>query len=217
MNILVLGATGRTGNWVLKLALERGYRVHALVRFPEKLQKHRNLKVFEGDASNHQDLCRSAKGCTAAISVLNISRKTDFPWSSLRTPEKYLSKVMANLVKVLPELHLSPLIVCSAWGVGDSKKELPFWFRLLVDNSNIGVAYKDHERQEKILERAPFDWVIVRPSGLTNSLKIQDIKVIENKAEKPNLTIGRKTLASFMLDCLTEKDYWNQRVIVSKA
>lgn len=217
MKLLILGATGRTGHWVLQLALERGFKVHALVRFPEKLQFHENLKVFIGNASNFQNLSEAAIDCNAVINVLNISRKTDFPWSKLRTPKHYLSDVMSNLIKILPDLNINPLIVCSAWGVGDSKKDLPFWFRFLVDYSNIGVAYKDHERQEKILESSTLDWVIVRPTGLTNSSKIQEVNIIENNCGKPNLTIGRKTLASFLLDCLTEKDYWCKRVIVSKV
>lgn len=217
MKLLILGATGRTGHWVLQLALERGFEVHVLVRFPEKIQAHENLKVFQGDASNFAHLYNAAIGCSAAISVLNISRKTDFPWSKLRTPEHYLSDVMTNLVKVLPDLKISPLIVCSAWGVGDSKKNLPFWFRLLVDFSNIGVAYRDHERQEKLLVDSTLDWVIVRPTGLTNSTKMQEIKLIKKNSEKPNLTISRKTLASFMLDCVSNETYRGKKIVVSKA
>lgn len=217
MKLLILGATGRTGHWVLQLALERGFKVHALVRFPDKLQPHENLKLFHGDASNDTHLYEAAKGCSAAISVLNISRKSDFPWSKLRTPKYYLSNVMENLVRVLSDLKIAPLIVCSAWGVGDSKKDLPTWFRILVDYSNIGVAYRDHERQEKILEASSLDWVILRPTGLTNSEKIQEIKIIQNNIGKPNLTINRKTLASFMLDCLSNERYWHQKIVVSKA
>lgn len=217
MQLLILGATGRTGHWVLKQALERGFKVHALVRFPEKLQPHVNLKVFQGDASNAMQLYRAAAGCSAAISVLNISRKTDFPWSKLSTPEHYLSSVMTNLVKAFPNVKVNPLIVCSAWGVGDSKKDLPFWFRLMVDYSNIGVAYRDHERQEKILEDSSLNWVIVRPTGLTNSEDFQEVKAIQDNSTKPKLTINRKTLASFMLDCVSDKSYWNKKIVVSKA
>lgn len=36
-HILLFGATGRTGIQVLKYALDKGYRVTALVRNPEKI------------------------------------------------------------------------------------------------------------------------------------------------------------------------------------
>ncbi|MEO0331023.1 MAG: hypothetical protein AAF223_04960, partial [Bacteroidota bacterium] len=46
------------------------------------------------------------------------------------------------------------------WGVADSINDIPKWFRWFIDNSNIGVAYQDHERQEKILSKSSLDWTI---------------------------------------------------------
>lgn len=46
-NIVVLGATGNTGLQLVEQALERNYKVTALVRSPEKLAhlQHKNLEV----------------------------------------------------------------------------------------------------------------------------------------------------------------------------
>ncbi len=48
-HILLYGATGKTGGWVLQYALEKGIEVNALVRNPAKLHNDSELvHVFEG-------------------------------------------------------------------------------------------------------------------------------------------------------------------------
>jgi putative NADH-flavin reductase len=217
MTLLLLGATGRTGKWVLKLALDQGLKVNVLVRNQKKIEEHKNLTFFQGDCSSYKDLNKAAYGSDVVISVLNISRKTDFPWSSLRTPKDYLSNVMSSLVKVLEKQKNTQLVICSAWGVAETKKDLPFWFKALIDYSNIGFAYKDHERQEKIVQNSLLKWTIIRPTGLTNTWSSNTIKVITDQESKPKLTISRKALAQFMLDCAVEKKYDYEKVVVSKS
>ncbi len=52
MNLLVLGATGRTGRLVVEQALAAGHTVTALVRSPEKLTTGgANLRVVKGEAT----------------------------------------------------------------------------------------------------------------------------------------------------------------------
>jgi len=69
-----------------------------MARNSERIEKHDRVTLFEGDASNPDDLANAIAGCDTVISVLNISRKSDFPWSALRTPKNFLSKTMGVLV-----------------------------------------------------------------------------------------------------------------------
>lgn len=151
MKILILGATGRTGKLVLKHALDNGYQVHCLARNSKRIRPQQGLTIFEGDANSHEDLKNAMTGCKAIISALNISRTSDFPWAKLRTPKTNLSDVMQKLTVIAKQEHIQRIVICSAWGVAETKKDLPFWFRWLIKYSNIGVAYKDHEKQEAIL------------------------------------------------------------------
>lgn len=48
-NILVLGGTGNTGRWVVKMATERGHRVRALVRSKASLEERDGLELVQGD------------------------------------------------------------------------------------------------------------------------------------------------------------------------
>lgn len=124
MKILLLGATGRTGRWVLHYAIEKGHTIHCLVRFPRKIKANINVTIFKGNANVLSALQQAIIGCNAVISVLNISRTSDFPWSPLRTPKKYLSEMMGKLVSVAGEEKIKRVIVCSAWGVAESRKEI---------------------------------------------------------------------------------------------
>jgi putative NADH-flavin reductase len=54
MNTIALfGGSGQTGLQFLKLALEKGLKIKALVRKPETLTvKHSNLEIIKGDVLN---------------------------------------------------------------------------------------------------------------------------------------------------------------------
>ncbi len=202
MTLLLLGATGRTGKWVLKEALLKGYGVHALVRDKSKIEPRNNLVVFEGSPINEQALAKASEGCNAVVSVLNISRTSDFPWAKLRTPNTFLSDTMRSLLRVTQEKGLKRLVVCSAWGVADTHAEIPWWFRWMIQNSNIGLAYADHQKQEQLIAESDLKWTIVRPVGLMNTKTIQKVRVSYGNTPKPRITIGRRSLAHFMVNAL---------------
>ncbi len=202
MTVLLLGATGRTGKWVLKEALDRGYTVHALVRNKTKLESMTNLVIFVGSPSDEETLAKASRGCNAAISVLNVSRTSDFPWAKLRTPKNFLSVTMRKLLGVTKNEGIERLLVCSAWGVAETGVEIPWWFRWMIDHSNIGAAYRDHAAQEQLIAESGLNWTIVRPVGLLNNSSIQKVRVSFTNAPKPRLTIGRRSLAHFIVNGL---------------
>ncbi|MEP1032033.1 NAD(P)-binding oxidoreductase [Ekhidna sp.] len=216
MKLLLLGATGRTGQLVLKRLLENRFPVHCLARNTERIAKQDGVTLFEGDASNREDLERAIVGCDAVISVLNISRQSDFPWSGLRTPKAFLSETMKQLIPVAEFNCTKRLVVCSAWGVAETRKDLPRWFRWLIDTSNIGASYADHERQERIIQDSTLDWTIVRPVGLTNSRKSQVVREIFDGKHKPRLTINRHSVAQYLVDCLKSDRLIRKKVVISK-
>jgi len=216
VKILILGATGRTGRLVLEIALARGYQVNCLVRDPEKLSISSDLiAIFEGNPANSHDLKLAIEGCDAVISVLNISRNSDFPWARLRTPATFLSEVMSQLVQIATKLKVNRIVVCSAWGVGTTGNDIPIWFKWLINNSNIGVAYQDHEKQEAIVRQSQLMWTIVRPVGLTNAKGLQKPIVSLDNRPIPRLTVSRKCLATFMIDTLLNDALASQAITLS--
>ena len=217
MKILVLGATGRTGKWIVQSALKKGYEVTCLVRYPEKVSSAERLTVLKGNPINIADLESVMSDCDAVISALNISRTSDFPWAKLRTPKTYLSDVMKNIIIAAKKNSVHRVVVCSAWGVLETRNDIPFWFRWTVDYSNIGVAYKDHERQEQLLENSGLNWTMVRPVGLTNFKSDEKVRESFQNVPKPSLMISRRSVARYMVESIGNKGLIGKKVVISKA
>lgn len=72
-DIVLLGATGYVGRAILKEALDRGEKVTAIVRNPDKLKDFNspNLTVVEGDITDPEVIVKYAKGKDAIISAYN--------------------------------------------------------------------------------------------------------------------------------------------------
>jgi putative NADH-flavin reductase len=216
--LLILGSTGRTGRYLLEEALTRGFEVNILVRDTQKITiTSEKLRVFEGTPSNQEDLAKALQGCTYVLSALNISRNTDFPWSGLRTPKDFLEKTIQNLIDLSKTNPLKNVMVISAWGVAETKQDIPFWFRWMIDFSNIKYGYLGHEQQEKFLQNSDLNYTIIRPVGLTNFEKPKPIIITKNNSPKPNLLISRKNVAGFMLDVLEEESLNRQVITISEG
>lgn len=218
MKILLLGATGRTGKHVVDEALRQGHELGCLVRRPEAIHvQHPKLTIYKGSPEKLGDLEKVIEGCEVVISVLNISRKSDFPWAPLRTPETMLSDFMTNLIKLSQTHVIKRVIACSAWGVSETKRFLPPWFVWLINHSNVGFAYRDHERQEEILMKSLLPWTIVRPTGLTNSKRNQEVIESYNNVPKPNFTIGRRSVAKYLIDAINNEALIRKAPVISAA
>jgi uncharacterized protein YbjT (DUF2867 family) len=211
MKILILGATGRTGSLLLKEAINEGYVINVLLRDKNKLQiSSPLLTVFEGTPTDKETLLPAMQGCQAILSTLNISRISDFPWAPLRSPENLLSASMKNIIELANQSNIKRIIITTAWGVNETKKDIPAWFRWLIDHSNIGYPYRDHEMQENLLKQSTLSWTAVRPVSLTNSVKNKNVQVSINNSPKPGLTISRQNVARFMIKVLQEDLYVKQ-------
>ncbi|MEX0968443.1 MAG: NAD(P)-binding oxidoreductase [Bacteroidia bacterium] len=214
--ILLLGATGRTGKLVLKKAVESGYAVNCLSRNSDRIEKQNGLTLFEGNPNHKPDLEKAISDCNAVISVLNISRRSDFPWAKLKTPGNYLSDVMKLLVSIAEKKNINRLAVVSAWGASETNNDIPKWFKWFIKNSNIGITYEDHERQEKLVTESKLAWTIIRPVGLTNSMREENIKETIDNKPKPSLTISRQSVAQYLVGCLNETELIRKKIVISK-
>ena len=103
----------------------------------------------------------------------------------------------------------------SAWGAKETKQDVPGAFRFLINRSNIGVAYRDHEAQEDLLAESELNWTILRPVGLTNKEIDEEVIISENNSPKPAMTISRKTVANMLLRSLSDSELNCRRIVIS--
>lgn len=70
--IVLIGASGFVGSAILNEALDRGHKVTAIVRHPEKISKsHKNLVVKKGDVASSETVTEVSKDADAVISAYN--------------------------------------------------------------------------------------------------------------------------------------------------
>ena len=73
MKVLVLGATGSVGQYILRLGTERGHEITALVRNPEKLKSWESrVRIVKGDALDKDAVEQAVRGQEAAIYAIGV-------------------------------------------------------------------------------------------------------------------------------------------------
>ncbi|RNA64172.1 SDR family oxidoreductase [Prosthecochloris sp. ZM_2] len=72
--VLVAGATGKTGTWIVRRLQHYGVPVRVLVRSAEKAGPLGNVDVVIGKIQNPEDIAQAVRGCSAVISALGSSQ-----------------------------------------------------------------------------------------------------------------------------------------------
>ena len=110
---------------------------------------------------------------------------------------------MNIVVRISKNENIKRISICSAWGVAETKNDIPKWFKWLINKSNIGIVYNEHEKQEEIISKSKLNWTIIRPVGLSNSKKEE--KIIETFNNKPNMLISRTSWTNLFFPNFKEK------------
>jgi putative NADH-flavin reductase len=99
--IVLIGASGFVGSAILKEALDRGHKVTAVVRNPEKITTvHKNLVVKQGDVSLSGTVIQVSKDADAVISAYNPGWKNpDIAVETTRVYRAILEGVRKSGVK----------------------------------------------------------------------------------------------------------------------
>ncbi|ROV97051.1 hypothetical protein VSDG_04195 [Cytospora chrysosperma] len=236
MQILILGATGRTGSLLLLEALRRGHNVTALVRNPSSLDsltsalpaaQKSSLTTVRGSPLNTSDVASAVATATSSpgggklvvLSALNSRRTSESPWAAPHptdSPPRMMADSIANVLSAASHggsaAEKPKVVYVSAIGVGASTANAHWVLRTLLAHSNVKLTYDDHEAAELELKEAGkgVDWVVVRPGRLTEGDDGSKPKVWP--AEKGMVGMlaktSRGTVARFVLDA-AEGSEWD--------
>ncbi len=204
MKIALFGATGGTGFQVLQQALTQGHTIHALVRNPATFaQTHPNLVVFPGDVRQQQPVTECVAGAEAVICTLG-TRQGEEPVEVAGT---------RTILQAMQSHHVRRLIVVTSIGVGDSKDQVPTFFKLLMKTA-LRKVMAAKEEQERLVTQSGLDWVIVRPGGLTNgSLTGRYTFGVEKSIMAGQ--VARADVADFVLKQLADDTFLHQTPAVT--
>jgi uncharacterized protein YbjT (DUF2867 family) len=164
VNILVVGASHGTGASAVRAALDRGHRVTAFARSPQKLAlEHAQLTRVAGDFHQAASVEAAVAGHDAVIVTASATSLGAF-----KENPRYFSHGTGNVMDAMKKEGVKRLVVLSALGTGDSRPLLNPIVRALLAGWLLKVPFEDHERQEEQVRASGLDWVIARPGRLTN-------------------------------------------------
>lgn len=158
MKLAVFGGTGRTGRLIVAQALAAGYKVKVLARDPDKLAPAFGLEFIKGDVLDGGRVMATLTGCDAAVIALGIVKGT---------PQEVCSRGTDLILQAAAKLGVRKVVAISSLGVGDSRQDLPWVFRI-VAGLLLKKVLKDKAVQEERIQASSLDWTIVRPAALTD-------------------------------------------------
>ena len=190
MNLVVLGATGRTGRLVVEQALAAGHTVTALVRSPEKLTTgESNLRVVTGQATDTSTLSNAMEGANAVISTLGGKGSV-------------IEDSTAAIVAAARTTGVSRVIVLSTFAA--ERDRLGAGTRLLT-GIGMGAMLKDKRAGEDLLRRSDLEWTIAYASVLSDGPASGSVVVLpEGARRRLSERISRADVAAWMVQAATD-------------
>ncbi len=162
--VLVAGATGKTGQWVVKRLLHYGIAVRVFSRQSDKALRMfgEGVEIVNGKIQSTSDIARAVKGCDAVISALGSSS-----YSGESSPAEVDRDGVMRLVDEAVKAGVKHFGLVSSLGVTK-------WYHPL--NLFAGVLQKKWEAEEHVREvfsKQPLSYTIVRPGGLKDGEPLQ--------------------------------------------
>ena len=214
VKLIVFGASGRCGSWVVRLANERGHDVTAVVREESGYAPPSDVTQRLGQVTDPAFVRSSLAGHRTIISCLGLRRAGLSPMASVLSPPNLVQSVMSYVLDGMTEG--SRLLWLSAGGVGSSQMQASAMVRRMIRLGSIGVAYRDLEVAERLIERAEIDSLTVRPVTLVPGVPTGNAGPVDRYGLLS--TVCRSDVAQWMLDVADgTRSFEGKSVLLGKA
>jgi putative NADH-flavin reductase len=208
MKIAVIGASQGIGNELLRMALDEGHEVTALLRNPAKLKiSNSRLKIVKGDILDPATVATAVAGSDAVCLCIGIP--------PTRKPVDVFSRGVECVLAAMGPGTNSKLITVTGIGAGESKGHGGFFYDRVINPLLLGTIYADKDRQESIVKASKVEWLIVRPGFLTNGPITGKYRVIENLSGVTAGKISRADVADFMLKQLATPTHFGKTPLLT--
>jgi putative NADH-flavin reductase len=193
LNVVVLGAAGRTGRLIIAEALNRGHRVTAAVRNPASIEPAPGLRVERADVRDANSLQAVIRDQDAVVCAIGASG---------RKAENLYSDGARAIVSAMRATGVKRLLAITSVGVRPDDPHHAWWYRALI--RPIGAdLYADMARMENIVRDSDLDWTFVRPTYLQDREPTGTCRATDNSTPEGGWRITRTDVARFIVDELT--------------
>ena len=206
--LAILGGTGKSGKYLVKELLSRGFHLKLLLRTPENFQlKSPLIEIVKGDARDYESVRSLANGCNAVISTLGQPRGE----------ASIFSQATINVLQAIAEYEIKRYIVTTGLNVdtpfdkkGAKTKVATEWMK-----SNYPKTTLDKQVEFDILSKSDIDWTLVRLPMIEQTDERRE--VIVSLEDCPGDNISATDLAFFLIDQLSSDTYVQQSPFIANA
>jgi len=205
MKLFLLGATGKTGSEIMRLALARGHEVTAFARSPQKLSPADSLTIVRGDPRNPENMAAALPGHDAVLSVIG-----PHPREALR-PSTLVTDCARATVGAMTASGVSRLAIISAAVLFSEKGLYYAFFRWLTRHHA-----RDLRGMEDLVRGSGLVWTIARPPRLISSPGA-GFRAARDALPPRSRVMSFRSVAAFMLEAVEHRSHLGEVVGLGPA
>jgi uncharacterized protein len=204
MDLLVLGATGRTGRRAVAEALARGHKVTALVRRPGSAPA--GTVEVNGEATNEVALKNALEGKDAVLIALAGSAKQGY---------EVLSAAAEAVIKAMEATGVGRVVMICSSGVLDAD-DGGYRGKNLADEFK--PIFAEHLKAYRAFDKTNLDWTILCPPNLPEGDYSGSLEsAVEALPQGLGFSAYTGDVAHLMIDVLEREGTFGKRVgVVSR-
>jgi putative NADH-flavin reductase len=205
MKLFLLGATGKTGSEIMRLALARGHEVTAFARSPEKLSPAGSLTIIRGDPRHPEQLAAALPGHDAVLSAIG-----PHPREALR-PSTLVTDTARATVEAMTASRVPRLVIISAAVLFPEKGLYYAFFRWLTRHHA-----RDLRGMEALVRASGLAWTIARPPRLIRSPDAS-FRAARDAVPPGGRVMSFRSVAAFMLEAVERRSHLGEVVGLGAA
>jgi putative NADH-flavin reductase len=202
MRFVVFGASGGTGQELLRQGVSQGHEVTAFVRDPKTVTGGDRLSVVVGDALDPRAVALAVTGQAAVVSALGSRSLGD---------ATLLPESMVHILSAMRQHNVRRLIVLGASGAfpgADKNLALPSRILLKVMKATfLKKPFQSQRAMQELVRMSDTDWTVVQPPRLLTVPAKGTYRVAEDALPAGGRQIARADVAAFMLEQLTSAQW----------
>lgn len=206
MNLVIFGASGRTGSRILRKALRKGYHVTAFTRLKDKIcDEHPNLTIFEGDVLDYEAVQKVIVGKDAVCVALGAD--------DISKPIRMLSEGTKNILRAMQAHRVDRLVQLAGAGIldhpsGELRGDVdypPFLQYVFADQYRVFQELKDSDCK----------WTLICPTLMPEKKATGTVRIQEDLLPENAQPVPVEDVASIMFDILTQERFVGKRIGVA--
>lgn len=197
VKLLLIGSTGKTGQYIHHFLEHKEIATKRFVRLPEQLESGCIL----GDIRNPHDVVEAMAGVDGVICALNTEGNGT------------LISGITNIISAMQELQVKRIVTIGTAGILLSERQPELLRYRSIENKRVNHdAAMEHEQAYLALEKTDLDWTIICPTRLIQATHTGVYRVRKNILPTAGFEISFADTAEFAVSEYLNNAFVRERV-----